>query len=37
MEPSEFIGHNLVGEGPKYGTSIEIGHQGVKPCGIDNW
>ncbi|MDN2480262.1 DNA polymerase III subunit chi [Vibrio agarivorans] len=31
VEPSDFIGHNLVGEGPKYGTSIEIGHHGVKP------
>ncbi|MGL6314709.1 DNA polymerase III subunit chi [Vibrio sp. WXL103] len=31
VEPSEFIAHNLVGEGPKYGTSIEIGYPGVKP------
>ncbi|MFB9137113.1 DNA polymerase III subunit chi [Vibrio olivae] len=29
--PEQFIAHNLVGEGPKYATSIEIGHQGVKP------
>lgn len=33
VEPTEFIAHNLVGEGPKHSTSIEIGHQGVKP----NW
>ncbi|OIQ24218.1 DNA polymerase III subunit chi [uncultured Vibrio sp.] len=32
-EPEQFIAHNLVGEGPKYGTNIEIGHQNVKP----NW
>jgi len=31
VEPSEFLAHNLVGEGPKYGTNIEIGHLGVKP------
>jgi len=31
VEPSEFLAHNLVGEGPKYGTNIEIGHVGVKP------
>ncbi|MBF9001668.1 MULTISPECIES: DNA polymerase III subunit chi [Vibrio] len=30
-EPHDFIAHNLVGEGPKYGTHIEIGHQKVKP------
>ncbi|MEG3692338.1 DNA polymerase III subunit chi [Vibrio coralliirubri] len=33
VEPSEFIAHNLVGEGPKYSTNIEIGYQGVK----HNW
>ncbi|WP_342607639.1 DNA polymerase III subunit chi [Vibrio tritonius] len=31
VEPSVFIAHNLVGEGPKYGTHIEIGHVGAKP------
>ncbi len=31
VEPEQFIAHNLVGEGPKYATSIEIGHQDVKP------
>ncbi|MDF2156049.1 DNA polymerase III subunit chi [Vibrio sp. CAU 1672] len=31
VEPEQFIAHNLVGEGPKYATSIEIGHNGVKP------
>ena len=29
--PSEYMAHNLVGEGPKYATNIEIGHQLVKP------
>ncbi|MCK6263003.1 DNA polymerase III subunit chi [Vibrio sp. ZSDE26] len=32
-EPDDYIAHNLVGEGPKYATNIEIGHQKVKP----NW
>lgn len=31
VEPEHFMAHNLVGEGPKYATNIEIGHQGVKP------
>ncbi len=31
VEPSDFLAHNLVGEGPKYGTNIEIGYIGVKP------
>ncbi len=31
VEPEQFIPHNLVGEGPKYATNIEIGHQSVKP------
>ncbi|MGY3570810.1 DNA polymerase III subunit chi [Vibrio sp. SCSIO 43135] len=31
VEPEQFVAHNLVGEGPKYGTNIEIGHQGLKP------
>lgn len=31
VEPEHYIGHNLVGEGPKYGTNIEIGHQALKP------
>lgn len=30
-DSKEFIAHNLVGEGPRYGTKIEIGHQGVQP------
>ncbi|MEZ9230008.1 DNA polymerase III subunit chi [Vibrio amylolyticus] len=32
-DSDDYIAHNLVGEGPKYGTSIEIGHQNAKP----NW
>ena len=31
VEPEHYIGHNLIGEGPKYGTNIEIGHQALKP------
>lgn len=31
VDTKDFQAHNLVGEGPKYGTNIEIGHQGVKP------
>ncbi len=31
VEPHEFVAHNLVGEGPKYATPIEIGHQQVRP------
>ncbi|HFQ5589313.1 TPA: DNA polymerase III subunit chi [Vibrio vulnificus] len=31
VEPAQFVAHNLVGEGPKYATNIEIGHEGVKP------
>ncbi len=31
VEPSEYMAHNLVGEGPRYATNIEIGHQSVKP------
>ncbi|MDC0611320.1 DNA polymerase III subunit chi [Vibrio sp.] len=27
----DFIAHNLVGEGPKYSTPIEIGYSAVKP------
>ena len=27
----EFVAHNLVGEGPKYGTSIEVGFDGIRP------
>ncbi|MEF1255827.1 DNA polymerase III subunit chi [Vibrio sp. M260112] len=30
-DSSEFMAHNLVGEGPRYATNIEIGYQGVKP------
>ncbi|MGF1754714.1 DNA polymerase III subunit chi [Vibrio makurazakiensis] len=33
VDPKDFVAHNLVGEGPKYSTSIEIGYEGVKP----NW
>lgn len=29
----QFVAHNLVGEGPKYSTHIEIGYPNVKP----NW
>ncbi|WP_394249458.1 DNA polymerase III subunit chi [Vibrio profundi] len=32
-DADQFIAHNLVGEGPKYATNIEIGYQDVKP----NW
>lgn len=28
--PENFMAHNLVGEGPKYATNIEIGYTGVK-------
>ncbi|WP_260259917.1 DNA polymerase III subunit chi [Vibrio intestinalis] len=31
IEPENFIAHNLVGEGPRYASPIEIGHQKVKP------
>ncbi len=31
--PEHFLPHNLVGEGPKNGTAIEIGYQPLKP----NW
>lgn len=31
VEPSDYMAHNLVGEGPKYATNIEIGHPQVKP------
>ncbi|CCN84841.1 putative DNA polymerase III chi subunit [Vibrio nigripulchritudo SFn27] len=30
-KPEDFIAHNLVGEGPKSGTAIEVGHSFVKP------
>lgn len=33
VEAEQFMAHNLVGEGPKYATNIEIGYEGVKP----NW
>jgi len=33
VEPNQFIAHNLIGEGPRSGTPIEIGYTGVKP----NW
>ncbi|MGC9404416.1 MULTISPECIES: DNA polymerase III subunit chi [Vibrio] len=29
-EPEDFMAHNLVGEGPKYATNIEIGYPNVK-------
>lgn len=31
IDADQFMAHNLVGEGPKYATNIEIGHDGVKP------
>ncbi len=31
VDADKFVAHNLVGEGPRYATNIEIGHQGVKP------
>ncbi|WP_284193785.1 DNA polymerase III subunit chi [Vibrio zhanjiangensis] len=31
VDPKQFLAHNLVGEGPKHGTPIEIGHQEVTP------
>ena len=31
VDAKQYIAHNLVGEGPKYGTNIEIGYQEVKP------
>ncbi len=27
----QFVAHNLVGEGPKHGTPIEIGFEGIRP------
>ncbi|SHO54895.1 DNA polymerase III subunit chi [Vibrio quintilis] len=32
VEPKDFIAHNLVGEGPGYGTHVEIGYQGIRPA-----
>ncbi len=31
VDPEAFMAHNLVGEGPRSGTSIEIGHSTLKP------
>ncbi|WP_317058069.1 DNA polymerase III subunit chi [Vibrio cholerae] len=31
IEPEQFLAHNLVSEGPKSGTAIEIGYVGVSP------
>ncbi|MCW8348921.1 MULTISPECIES: DNA polymerase III subunit chi [Vibrio] len=31
VDASAFIAHNLVGEGPKNGTPVEIGFDGLKP------
>ncbi|MGD8173135.1 DNA polymerase III subunit chi [Vibrio sp. TRT 21S02] len=31
VNPEQFTAHNLVGEGPKYATNIEIGYDGIKP------
>lgn len=31
VPPEQFVPHNLVGEGPKYATAIEIGFQGIRP------
>ncbi len=33
LEPENFTAHNLVGEGPRSGTSIEIGYTELQP----NW
>jgi DNA polymerase-3 subunit chi len=32
VPPESFLAHNLVGEGPKHGTGIEIGYQKVSPA-----
>ncbi|CAH0527163.1 DNA polymerase III subunit chi [Vibrio hippocampi] len=31
QEPNDYLAHNLVGEGPKSGTPVEIGFAGLKP------
>ena len=31
MNAHDFMPHNLVGEGPRNGTAIEIGHSALKP------
>ncbi|MDB1122918.1 DNA polymerase III subunit chi [Vibrio algarum] len=31
QEPEYFLSHNLIGEGPKNGTSIEIGYSQLRP------
>ncbi len=31
IDADKYMAHNLVGEGPKYATNIEIGYEGVKP------
>lgn len=31
LETDKFMPHNLVGEGPKNGTSVEIGFDGISP------
>lgn len=31
VEPENFLAHNLIGEGPRYGTHIEIGYPEVTP------
>ncbi|MGR5069561.1 MULTISPECIES: DNA polymerase III subunit chi [Vibrio] len=31
VDADKYMAHNLVGEGPKYTTNIEIGYEGVKP------
>ncbi len=31
LSGEQFIAHNLVGEGPRYGTALEIGYEGLKP------
>ncbi|MCJ2378349.1 DNA polymerase III subunit chi [Vibrio sp. ZSDZ34] len=31
IDSQNFLAHNLVGEGPKNGTPVEIGYHGVKP------
>jgi DNA polymerase-3 subunit chi len=32
QQPAQtYVAHNLVGEGPRYGTPVEIGYQGIRP------
>ncbi|PKF50371.1 DNA polymerase III subunit chi [Enterovibrio nigricans] len=34
--PDHFVPHNLIGEGPRGGTQVEIGWPGVRPAGHRN-